>query len=79
MAQVTRLLARLLPSLLVLHGAAAFSCAVGNNATTCAALGDLWSSTGGPGWQNTTGWAAAAAGALGEGFLASTFHFPRRE
>lgn len=39
-----------------------FSCAPGNNATQCAALGALYSATGGPGWVNSSGWAAAAAG-----------------
>ena len=30
--------------------------------TTCAALGDFWEATGGPGWQNRSGWEQAAAG-----------------
>jgi hypothetical protein len=39
---------------------AAFTCAPGNDAVTCAALGDLYSATGGS-WFQTAGWANASA------------------
>ena len=46
-----------------------FTCAVGNDATQCAALRDLYFATNGPsssqpqsGWSNNRGWSSAAAG-----------------
>lgn len=49
---------------------AAFTCCSGssctggksNDATTCAALGDLYTATNGAGWTIKTGWVTAAAG-----------------
>lgn len=41
---------------------AAFVCAGGDNAASCAALGDLYASTNGPAWLINAGWADAAAG-----------------
>jgi hypothetical protein len=39
-----------------------FTCSSGNDATTCAALGDFYYSLSGPSWIGKDGWAAAAAG-----------------
>jgi hypothetical protein len=42
--------------------AAIFTCGAADDAVTCAALGALYTATGGAGWSNTTGWRDAAAG-----------------
>ena len=43
--------------------AAVFTCASsGNDATTCAALGDLYTATNGASWASNSGWSSAAAG-----------------
>jgi hypothetical protein len=39
-----------------------FTCAAGDDATTCRILGELYAATGGPSWTVRTGWSAAAAG-----------------
>jgi len=39
-----------------------FTCAAGNDATQCAALGDLYYSTGGSSWSSKSGWTSAASG-----------------
>lgn len=57
-----------------------------NDPTACAALGDLFYSTGGAGWVTNAGWAAAAAGACAlspsvlftEGSLRSLLTIPPR-
>ncbi len=38
-----------------------FTCAAGEDATTCAALADLYDATDGPHWVNNGGWRDAAA------------------
>ena len=48
--------------LLVSTTTAAFTCASSNDATLCAALGDLYASTNGAGWLQKGNWAQAAAG-----------------
>ncbi len=52
--------------------AATFTCAAGNDATTCAALGVLYAATGGAGWRKNIGWSAAAAGSVEWGFCSFT-------
>jgi hypothetical protein len=40
----------------------AFACGAADDATACAALGELYTATGGAGWRDNTGWSDAAAG-----------------
>ena len=55
-------LSLLLLPLLVGAVGAAFTCAGGNDAGTCGALGDLYAATEGPSWTDRTAWATAASG-----------------
>jgi hypothetical protein len=63
--------ARLLLLLLLLplaaaSGGGAFTCRADRDAATCAALGDLFASSGGVMWHARDGWASAAAGAAAD-------------
>lgn len=55
--------ARPLPRLTQPRPARALICAAGDDPSTCAALADLYVTTGGPLWRNGFGWDTAAAGA----------------
>ena len=41
---------------------ACFTCGMNDDAAVCGALGDLYTSAGGAGWYNSSGWASAASG-----------------
>ena len=41
---------------------ACFTCGVNDDAAVCGALGDLYTSTAGAGWLNSSGWASSASG-----------------
>lgn len=43
--------------------AAAFTCSPQNDAVTCSALADFYTSLNGAGWKSNLGWSLAAAGA----------------
>jgi hypothetical protein len=48
-----------------------FACLPARSAAACAALGDLYAATGGPGWANSTGWASAVTAPFGASVAAS--------
>jgi hypothetical protein len=62
-AALLALLALLLAAAAPQHSAAALTCAAGNDATTCAALDDVFTGAGGERWASSAGWRDAAAGA----------------
>ena len=61
-AQPSLLLALLLVSAGVAVAPPAFTCALSNDATVCAILGEFYVATSGAGWAGSIGWVFAAAG-----------------